>query len=88
MPSVISSAIARIEHDPATDDLRVWFHESGGPYTYVGVPAGVYRAFLASPSKGRFFNEEIRDRFSARGVVPVLRIRAARPGVRAPIGWR
>lgn len=60
MPYVNSSAIARIEW--ANRTLSIWFHESGR-YDYYGVPESVYQAFLASPSKGAFFNDHIRDRY-------------------------
>ena len=63
MPEVDSSAIAKIEHDPRSMILTVWFHGRGAPYEYFGVPARVYEAFLASESKGRFFNEWIRDQY-------------------------
>lgn len=63
MPSVQSSAIGRIEYDPRDATLTVWFHDSG-PYTYFGVPQALYRSFLAAPSKGTFFNGQIRDRFA------------------------
>lgn len=62
MPLVNSSAIARIEHDPDTLELHVTFHGTG-TYTYLGVPRSVYAAFLRAPSKGRFFNARIRDRY-------------------------
>ncbi|WP_420910506.1 KTSC domain-containing protein [Roseivivax marinus] len=60
MPYVSSSAISRIEWSNGT--LSIWFHESGR-YDYYGVPESVYDAFLASRSKGTFFNYHIRDRF-------------------------
>lgn len=63
MPQVNSTAIYRIEYDPATRRLHIWFRASGGPYTYYGVPEGVYEAFLAAPSKGTFFADHIRDRY-------------------------
>ncbi|MHC1550955.1 KTSC domain-containing protein [Phyllobacterium sp. K27] len=65
MPIVKSSAIRRIEHNPASGTLSIWFVESGGPYDYYGVPGSVYLAFLAARSKGSFFNDYIRDRYSS-----------------------
>jgi hypothetical protein len=35
-------------------------------YRYFAVPAGVYDAFLAAPSHGRFFQERIRDHYPFR----------------------
>lgn len=63
MPYVVSSAVSRIEFEAGT--MQVWFVESGGPYNYYGVPEPTYRAFLGSPSKGRFFNDQIRDRYGS-----------------------
>lgn len=88
MPYVSSSAINRIEYEPASADLQIWFNESGGPYTYIGVPESVYRAFLAASSKGTFFNEYIRDRYSARGGAPVFRGFATRAKKKVSFGWR
>jgi len=61
VPYVVSTAVSRIEF--ASGTMAVWFVESGGPYTYYGVPEQVYRAFLAAASKGRFFNDHIKDRY-------------------------
>lgn len=60
MVFVRSSAISRIEWRNGT--LSIWFHESGR-YDYYGVPESVYNAFLASSSKGGFFNDHIKDRY-------------------------
>lgn len=65
VPYVHSSAIRRIEYNPTTKVLSIWFVESGGPYDYYGVPYHVYEAFLAAPSKGTFFNMYIRDQYAA-----------------------
>jgi len=35
-------------------------------YTYFDVPAGVPRAFVEAESHGRFFQQNIRDRYSYR----------------------
>lgn len=65
MPYVNSSAILRIEYDAGLRQLHIWFRESGGPYTYYGVPPNVYEAFLRAPSKGQFYNDHIRDQYSS-----------------------
>lgn len=41
---------------------------SGRRYVYSDVPLSVARAFAEAPSKGRFYNAEIRDRFPCRQV--------------------
>jgi len=56
---VESSAIEDIAYEARMRRLTVRF-KSGERYAYVGVPADVHQAFLAAPSKGRFFQERIR----------------------------
>lgn len=65
MPYVHSTAISRIEYNPKTMVLSIWFVGSGGPYDYYGVPPHIYEAFLHAPSKGQFFNVYIRDQYAA-----------------------
>lgn len=60
MPSVQSSAIARIEWSDGT--LSIWFHESGR-YDFFNVPEGVYARFLEARSKGKFYNDNIKERY-------------------------
>jgi KTSC domain-containing protein len=38
--------------------------QSGAVYQYVDVPAGVYEEFWKAESKGKYFNDEIRDAYS------------------------
>jgi hypothetical protein len=52
--------MSRIEWDNGT--LSIWFTDSGR-YEFYGVPESVYQAFLASRSKGRFYNDNIKDRY-------------------------
>lgn len=60
---VKSSVIEDIEYDGA-DQLVVTF-VNGRRYAYQGVSTALVRAFVAAESKGRFFNEHIRDAFQA-----------------------
>lgn len=50
---VTSSNIASIGFDPDTQTLEVEF-TNGDVYQYMGVPADVHEAFMASDSKGKF----------------------------------
>jgi hypothetical protein len=59
---VTSTAVARIEYDELSQELIVTF-TTGKTYTYFRVPPDVHFQFLDAESKGRFFNEAIRDRF-------------------------
>lgn len=58
-----STAISRIEYDPARERLDIRFRDSGEVYRYYDVSAPVYEAFRKAVSKGRFFNAHIRDRY-------------------------
>lgn len=55
-----SDAIASIEY---TQILEVRF-TSGATYKYTGVPLNIFKSFEASDSKGRFFVENIKDKYS------------------------
>lgn len=59
---VMSTAIQEIDYDAERAKLLVRF-ASGERYVYVGVPGEVHRSFLEAPSKGGFFQAEIRDRY-------------------------
>lgn len=63
---VESSNIYSIGYDRQHHVLEVQFRRSGGPgpvYRYHGVPPDLWEQFLMSPSKGRFFNDNIKGTF-------------------------
>lgn len=64
MPSTV---IRLISYDAASELLSVIF-VSGRAYAYEGVPAGLFEQFLRAPSKGVFFNENIRGRYRFREI--------------------
>lgn len=63
MPYLNSSAVSRVEYNPRTRILSIWFVESGGPYDYHGVPAHLYAGLLSASSAGSYFNAFIRDQY-------------------------
>lgn len=63
-----STAIRNTQYDPATKTLSVWFVPSGYRYDYADVAPTIYAAFRKASSKGRFFNEFIRDHYRYRRV--------------------
>jgi len=65
MPYLNSSAIDRVEYDPQTRELRIWFRPNGGPYSYYGVPQHIYDGLLRAPSAGSYFNDHIKDRYGS-----------------------
>ncbi|WP_114953682.1 KTSC domain-containing protein [Sphingomonadaceae bacterium KCTC 52780] len=62
MPSVPSWAMHRVEYDEDSRRLDIWFKETGC-CSFRGVPVSVYSGLLAAPSKGRYFNQYVRDRY-------------------------
>ena len=64
-----SSAIRDAVYLDDRGELRVTF-VSGRTFAYSDVPQSIYDAFLASPSKGAFFNIAIRGRFQFRELAP------------------
>ena len=66
MIPVESSNILGVGYDDEEDTLYVTFHSggvSGGRYRYEGVRKEIYEAFMAAPSKGKFFHASIKGRF-------------------------
>ena len=70
MPLVTSEAVAQIEYDAAARTLFVRF-TSGEWYAYFNVPAESHADFVAADSKGRFFQDHIRDRYAFAGPLDV-----------------
>jgi lysyl-tRNA synthetase class 2 len=64
VPPVDSSIVKAIQYDALAQTLTV--RVVNGLYVYEDVPESVYRAFLAAPSKGAFYNAEVRDKFFFR----------------------
>lgn len=59
---VKSSNIRSIGHDEATNVLEVEF-KTGSVYQYLAVSKSLADRFIAAPSKGRFFDTYIREKF-------------------------
>lgn len=58
-----STLIRAARYWPDERALELCF-TGGRRYLYLGVPTGVAEAFTRSGSKGRFFNDEIKGRFT------------------------
>lgn len=65
--AVESSNIDEIGYDKASSTLIVKFHH-GGIYSYDSVPEKIYKDFLASQSKGKFFISNVKGRYDFRKV--------------------
>ena len=64
MPSTV---IRNYLYDAANGELWITF-VTGRRYVYAAVPQAVFDAFKAAPSRGAFFNREIRDRYAYREI--------------------
>jgi hypothetical protein len=60
--TVDSSAIAAVQYDGAGQHLDIEL-TNGRVHRYIDVPREVYEAFMAAESKGRFYNDHIRDAY-------------------------
>ncbi|CDM62385.1 MULTISPECIES: KTSC domain-containing protein [Rhizobium] len=61
-----SHLIRNANYDPATRTLSIWLVTNENRYDYRDVPPETYAAFRSAFSKGRFFNTQIRNRFTYR----------------------
>jgi len=64
---VTSSSLASIGYRIGERTLEVEFTQ-GAVYQYLDVPEPVFEAFMATESKGSFFNEEIKNHYAFRRV--------------------
>jgi KTSC domain len=78
MPYVNSGSIVYVEHDADTSALHITFRDAG-TYSFHGVSAGVYEAFLQAPSQGRFYNDHIRQNYPSTFAGHVLQPCASAP---------
>ena len=69
---VKSSNLRAVGYDPELEILEVEFLETG-VYQYSGVPSHVYERLLMVMSKGRYFNDHIRDHFRSERMADVPR---------------
>jgi len=64
---VSSSSLRSVGYDRGGRLLEIEFRH-GGVYRYHDVPSSVFAELMRSPSKGRFFNERVRDSYRSREV--------------------
>ena len=60
--AVQSREIAIIGFEPQTSTLEVAFR-NGGVYHYSGVSEDVYKALMAAPSLGKYFEKNIKHQY-------------------------
>lgn len=66
MPYFNSTAIERGEYDHQSGDLTIWFRKGRHFYTCYGVPRSIWDELLQASSKGTYFDNYIKDRYSYR----------------------
>ena len=59
---VQSTLIHSVRYDPLTGTLEIQFQD-GNAYRFYEVEPEVYEELLDAPSKGRYFNDYIRDAY-------------------------
>ena len=74
-----STLLASARYDATRRQLDVHLR-SGDVYRYFGVSTKFYQELLSADSKGRYFNQNIRNRFSYQNLS-----RPASPVVLAPV---
>ncbi|HET6161009.1 MAG TPA: KTSC domain-containing protein [Dongiaceae bacterium] len=57
---VDSAAIAAVDYDEQRQQLDIEL-TTGRVYRYLDVPPATYEAFMEAESKGRFYNDHVRD---------------------------
>ncbi|WP_219820275.1 KTSC domain-containing protein [Xanthomonas arboricola] len=62
MIRVASSAISAIGYDPAGMRMKIQFVQ-GHTYDFCGVPSHVFQGLRDAGSKGRYYNDHIRDHY-------------------------
>jgi hypothetical protein len=65
--AVESTTLVTVSYDDARAVLQLEFC-SRAVYQYFSVPAAVHQSLLDASSKGRYFNQSIRDHFPYRRV--------------------
>ncbi|MCM8776160.1 MAG: KTSC domain-containing protein, partial [Candidatus Omnitrophica bacterium] len=60
--AIRSRDLAVVGYDSETQTLEIAFR-SGGVYHYRGVPQDIYQALMSAPSHGRYFNDQIRNKY-------------------------
>jgi hypothetical protein len=63
-----SSSIASIAYDAKIKELQVQFHKGDQRlYHFYGVPADVFQEFALSSSKGRYYADHVKGRYTQPG---------------------
>lgn len=62
MISVRSTAISAVGYDKTTQKMCITFKQ-GHTYDYCRVPESIYTALMSASSKGRYYDNYIKDKY-------------------------
>jgi hypothetical protein len=62
MIPIRSTAIRAVGYEPTTQRMKIAFVE-GHTYDFCRVPEHIFTGLLRSGSKGRYYNDHIKDRY-------------------------
>lgn len=63
MVPVSSSAISAVGYDPDTQNMKITFTQ-GHTYDFCRVPRNIYEGLMHAYSKGAYYNDNIKDRYT------------------------
>jgi hypothetical protein len=64
---VISAVVAATTYNESARELEIRF-VTGRTYRYLDVPPEVHEGLQSAPSRGAFFNTEIKDKYKFRDI--------------------
>ena len=76
---VRSTLLTSVGYDDEKQIMEAEFH-AGGIYQYHGVPLDVYEGIFTAASVGRYFNDEIKEKYPADAIHPSLKTTDSIPG--------
>lgn len=62
MIRVISTAVIAVGYDEQTMRMKIIFQQ-GHTYEFCRVPKHIFEGLLRAPSKGTYYNQNIKDRY-------------------------
>jgi hypothetical protein len=63
MIRVISRAMVAVGYDKDRQHLYIQFKQGGQIYSYCRVPQSIHQALMSAISKGRYYDDFIKDKF-------------------------
>jgi len=60
-----SSLIKQVKYDAAAQELTIEM-TTDKSYVYENIPQDIYKAFMSAPSKGKFYNSNIKGTFKSK----------------------